>query len=579
MIEAVVGLGALRARWRARLYWAALAAGGFAWAMPAGAQVSPVVPTPAELAPRAPVTTDSRELPAVRTPPRRLAEPEQLELDVTGYTVADDAPVELRAALGRLTAPYVGPKKTYEDLVNAADDVTRFLNRELGLYLGYAYIPEQQPTDGRIRIEVLEGRLDQVILKWPSTPLPVSKEVIEGYLAALKPGAVLRVRDVERVVFLVNDLRGILARFDVQPGSQPGTASLVVTPREDSSKSAKLDVDVNGSRFLGKERLGGLWALNSPSGVGDALTVNGLASANGGLYFALAGYTRPVGSDGLKLGGSLSFIQYKLDATEFPLGVSGTAVNGTLYGLYPWVRARNLNVFMLGAYNHTDFTDRREVVGTTDRKQVDSLSVGATGDFRDDVLTGGVNSFEANLSGGQVKYPGTPPAGLDDAPNYRKLTLSFNRLQNVMTSRLLFYVAVRGQWAFDNLDTSEQFRLGGPDGIRAFSPGEGTGDSGWLATTELRLLPPEEWLGRIARESVVSLFFDTGRVTFRHDPSARPSGFVNTASFSGYGLAVSWVHGNDYALRLAIAKPRTGTPKADTLVRDPRLYAQFTKFF
>ncbi|OYU99669.1 MAG: hypothetical protein CFE45_12095, partial [Burkholderiales bacterium PBB5] len=68
-------------------------------------------------------------------------------------------------------------------------------------------------------------------------------------------------------------------------------------------------------------------------------------------------------------------------------------MNGTLYGLYPWVRARNLNVFMLGAYNHTDFTDRREVVGTTDRKQVDSLSVGATGDFRDDVLTGGDNSF------------------------------------------------------------------------------------------------------------------------------------------------------------------------------------------
>ena len=169
--------------------------------------------------------------------------------------------------------------------------------------------------------------------------------------------------------------------------------------------------------------------------------------------------------------------------------------------------------------------------------------------------------------------------GLTDDPSYRKVTLSFNRLQNVITSRLLFYAALRAQFAMNNLDTSEQFRLGGPDTLRAFAPGEGTGDSGYVISTELRLLPPEEWLGSLARETVVSLFYDVGHVTFRHRLPTDKAPPLNTAAFSGAGIAVSWARGNDYALRLSIAKPLSGTPKADTVARDPRLYAQFTKFF
>ena len=37
----------------------------------------------------------------------------------------------------------------------AAAAVTRYLQRDLGFYLGYAYLPEQKPEGGVIRIAVL----------------------------------------------------------------------------------------------------------------------------------------------------------------------------------------------------------------------------------------------------------------------------------------------------------------------------------------------------------------------------------------------------------------------------------------
>jgi hemolysin activation/secretion protein len=542
----------------------------------------PAVPQSSELAPRpiAPATDASALPPRAEAAAvaREIGKPQdEFTLDVKGYAVADDAPAVLRAALPRLTAAYVGPGRSYEDLVDAATEVTRFLQRDLGFYLGYAYIPEQVPKDGIVRIGVLEGRLDRVVLKW-SDDLPVRREVIEAHLKRLVPGSILRVRDVERVVFLINDLRGITARFDVTAGSVPGTATLVVTPKAEARYSGKVDADLNGSRFLGIERAGVLVSMNSPLGRGDALTATALGSLNGGIAFGLLGYTLPVGSDGLKLGASASVVRYKLDTDEFPLGLNGDAVSSSAYALYPWVRSRNLNLFLIGSLEHKQYTDRQDVSASRTRKNVDSLSLSAAGDFRDSVLTGAVNTYELSLAAGRVNYrEGLQPA--EDDTGYTKVSGGITRLQNIVSGRLLLYASLRGQWALDNLDTTEQFRLGGPDGVRAYSPGEGTGDSGALMTLELRVLPPPAVFGRLSREMVFGVFYDVGRVRLRNDPTRTVQADGNMASFSGVGLALSWVKPKAFALRASLARPLVGTPRSDPRVRDPRLYLQVSRAF
>lgn len=545
---------------------------------PADQRPGGLVPGTADLAPRVPLGTDARDLPARPAPPRELQKPSgELTLDVRGYRLSANAPPELLAALPTLLAPYTGAGRSYEDLVNATADVTRFLQRTAGWYLGYAYLPEQVPEGGIVQIQLLEGRLDRIDLQWPDS-LPVQRRVIEGYLAQLRPGDILRVRDVERVVFLINDLRGITARFDIVAGAQPGTASLRVTGQAESRWSGKADADVNGSRFLGTARLGALVAANSLAGLGDAFTASVLASTTGGLGFGLLSYAMPVGSNGWKLGTSLSAVRYKLDGAEFNgLDIHGDGLTLNAYALYPWVRSRNLNVFAVGSVDHKRYDD--STGGIARQRQVSSLSLGLTGDLRDDWFGGAVSTFEAHLAGGEVRYDGGRPGALDDAPRYSKLSVGLNRLQNLVDGRLLLYAALRGQWAFDNLDSGEQFRVGGPDGVRAFAPGEGTGDSGLVLSAELRLLPPEDWLGRLARETVFSLFIDHGEVRFRQDASAQQARFVNDASYSGAGVSVAWERPRTYTLRVSLAGRLAGEPRSDKRVRNPRLYAQFTYFF
>jgi len=571
--------GHAAARWLP-LVLAVLACGAAAQAVaPADSRPGGVLPTPAQLAPRVPTTTDPRELPPRPDPPRELAKPaDELTLDVRGYQLSDNAPPALVAALPALLAPYVGPKRRYEDLVNAAADVTRWLQREAGYYLGYAYLPEQQPGDGLVRIQVLEGRLDRIDLSGWSDQLPVPRAVVEAYLARLQPGEILRVEDVERVVFLLNDLRGLSVRFDVEQGARPGTASLRVTGRADPRWSGKADLDANGSRFLGRARLGGLLAGNSLLGRGDALTLNLLGSGSGGLGFALLGYNLPVGHDGLKLGTSLSYVRYRLTDERFRDGdYHGDATAASAYALYPWRRSRNLNLFVVATLDHKAQTDAQ--VGESVRRRITSLTLGLTGDLRDNLLGGAVSTFEAHLSGGEVRYDGLARSAVDDAPRFTRLSLAMNRLQNLVDGRLLLYAALRAQQAMDNLDSAEQFRVGGPDGVRAFAPGEGTGDSGLVATAELRLLPPEAWLGRLAREFVLSAFVDHGEVRFRHDASRQSARFVNRAHYTGAGLALAWERPGAYALRASLATRLAGQARSEADQGRLRVYAQFTRFF
>ena len=580
----------LRATWiSATLLLPALAAG------PAQAQLQPaqpaqaitppadqrpggLLPTPAQLAPRPPTTTDSADLPPQPTLPRELGKPlDDTTLDVRAYQVSANAPAALVAALPTLLAAYVGPQRSFEDLVNAAADVTRWLQRDAGYYLGYAYLPEQAPQDGVVRIQVLEGRLDgPPQLVWPDS-LPVQRAVVRAYLDRLQPGDILRVDVLERVVFLINDLRGITARFEVLQGSVPGTSRLLVTGQAESRWSAKADADVNGSRFLGTGRVSGLVAANSLLGRGDSLTVNALASTTGGLGFAQLGYTLPVGNDGIKLGGSVSAVQYRLDPVQFPLGIRGDALTATAYALYPWVRSRNLNLFVVGTLDHKQNTDR--TASTNTRRAITSLTLGLTGDLRDNLAGGAVSTFEANVATGQVQYPAGRPAALDDAAQYQRIGLGLNRLQNILDGRLLLYTALRAQLALANLDSGEQFRVGGPDGVRAFAPGEGTGDSGAVLSAELRLLPPEPWLGRLAREMVFSAFVDHGLVRFRHDTAQQNARFVNQAQFTGAGLALAWERPQVFAARISLAQHLAGQARSDTRPRSPRLYAQISTFF
>jgi hemolysin activation/secretion protein len=509
---------------------------------------------------------------APSAPLRELGKPEDdIKLDVTAYQV-DGLPDASAAQLAKITAPFTGKQRSYEDLVNATSAVTRYMQSELGYYVGFAYLPEQQSKDGVVHIAVLEGRLDEIQLNW-SDDLPVHRDVIERHLAALKPGSVLRVKDVERVVFLINDLHGVHTKFEIAEGREPGTASLLVTPTRDQRVSGRVELDSLGSRYTGMGRLSGVVTVASPTGHGDSLTVNALSSFTRGLAFGGVSYVSPVGASGLKLGAAVSKVRYQLDKDDFPNDLDGTVLATSGFALYPMVRSRNLNVFSLLSYENKRFDDRQ--AGLSLRKVSNDVQAGVVGDFRDNFLNGALNTYELSWLQGRMKFDDADTSTVNLKPSFGKATLGYSRLQNLISGRLQFYARYKGQIANTILDGTERLAVGGPQGVRAFAPGEASADTAHVATAELRFLPYESWFGRVANEMAFSVFYDWGHAKWGQGVIAEPT----STTLSGYGLGFIWARPSDFALRVNLAWRAQGESLADTNLHEPRANAVLTKKF
>ena len=181
-------------------------------------------------------------------------------------------------------------------------------------------------------IAVLLGRLGKVELNYDKAT-PVRRSLIEAHLARLETGTVLHTADIERVLFLINDLHGVRATSTIRPGSEPGSADLVVDVAPEPLISGQLQLDNLGSRYTGAMRTNGSLVVGSPLGLGDSLSFRGMYSEDSGINFGSASYVVPLGSNGWRVGASLSNLHYKLLAREeIPPG-NGSALDALAFAL------------------------------------------------------------------------------------------------------------------------------------------------------------------------------------------------------------------------------------------------------
>jgi hemolysin activation/secretion protein len=125
-------------------------------------------------------------------------------------------------------------------------------------------------------------------------------------------------------------------------------------------------------------------------------------------------------------------------------------------------------------------------------------------------------------------------------------------LQGLSSSNSL-YIAVNGQVANKNLDSSEQFFLGGPNSVRAYDVGAVGGASGVLGTAEFRQNLPLSLPG--AWQAIA--FLDSGALrVYQHafEPGS------NTASLSGAGVGLNWSTKSGWAASGGVAAPLGGRP-------------------
>jgi hemolysin activation/secretion protein len=540
-------------------------------APPAAGGVLQTVPTPSPQPARPPV------IETAPAQPRPIGDIEGLRIEIKSFRIQGLTLVsegEVRGALVR----YLGPGKTFQDLLDAAAAVKKLLAGK-GYFLADAVIPEQRIRDGIVVLQVFEGRLGKVKLD-VAEDVNIDRPFLAAFLEDLHEGDIIEVGAIERALFLLSDLKGIVIRSVFEPGEKLGTANLAIRVTRAAKADGSVSFDANGSIYTGVLRVGGGLDINSPLGIGDVLNVRLARSLEGNnLEYKRVSYLAPAGSYGTKVGGAVANMDYRLGTSIFEsLRASGSAKIDSLIAVHPLIRSRNANLLFSAQHDSRKFTDIQGATGRVTNKEAMVQSFGAAGDFRDGILGGGINVFNLSVTRGNLRFidPGLAAAdraGRNTGGSFQKANLSYSRLQAV-GQRQALYFAVSQQAAGKSLDSSEKLSLGGPNAIRAYPQGEASGDEGYFASLEMRFHVPTETL---PGNMVLTGFHDFG--WSRINKTTLPSDTIRARQLAGVGIGINWEDAGKWFLRGSISWPMTEAAQSEHVERDPRLFLTFNKNF
>jgi hemolysin activation/secretion protein len=479
-------------------------------------------------------------LPASTLP--ALLDEEAGEADVAGVRikvskfVIDDAKELPADQLEALLSDLVGQELTLSGLRKAAARITQTY-RERGYFLARAYLPAQDIADGVVHIAVLEGRYDGVEAR--GSPRLDQKHV-QGVLDAhqVSEGQSVMRLQLERSLILLEQRTGSPAQALLQPGATVGTSHMVLEAPSGPLFSGQLGADNFGNRYSGEGRATAQFSVNSPRGVGDRASVWLMRSSDSDAVFAA--YQTPVGYDGFTLGASFSRFNYKLCCEFEPLDETGYATVAGIQARYPLILTQR------AIMNAGLSLERKHLVDDSAAGQLDDKFANVAAFTLDGIAAGlrGQNRYQVSLVAGDLNLSDNPgyaaqdAATLDSAGHYLKLRGEFEHLHPFANGHQLD-IRLSGQTSNRNLDSSEDFILGGNAGIRAYPEGEAAGDEALL----LRL----DWIiplnfSQLPGALTARLFFDTGAIWINEDTRgglADPGG-PNHYGLSGAGFGFNW---------------------------------------
>ena len=420
----------------------------------------------------------------------------------------------------------------FNEVQQAVDKVTMYL-RGQGYAVATAFLPQQEISGGVIELRIVLGRLGAVQI---NNTAALADSQAQKAASVLKHGELLRTDRLETILNNLSDLAGITAVGILRAGQAHGTSDFVINIEADLPVETILYTDNYGNKYSGRYRYGFQTTINNPGKIGDKFFLGGMLS-NDNLHNYNLGYEMPVGSRGTKLGVSYSLMDYTLSGFYNILDAVGRAKTFSIYGTTPLVNTSSNYLAAVYGYDNRQLQDELRVFGIDTKKHSNALHAGIVGNVKGSASYTG---YSALYYAGHLTY--------DDASSYtegsyHKFNTDINhirRLGNVCNLHLNFH----GQLASKDLDGSEQFVLGGANGVRAYPQGEASGDSGYQATAELRYATPLPNL-------TLATYIDWGEVELGKS-------YGQHRNLAGWGIGLQYARSNDYYLRLDYARKLNG---------------------
>lgn len=162
-----------------------------------------------------------------------------------------------------IARPFMGQCVGLKEIRELMREITnRYV--EMGLVTTRVYIPQQDMSNGLLRLLVLEGKVGEISL---------SDEKAGVSLATAFPGLkgkVLNIRDIEQGLDQINRLGSNGATMELQPSEHPGLTNILIRNQPRHRVSGGLTLDNYGSPSTGDLRGTLNLSVDNPLGLNDA---------------------------------------------------------------------------------------------------------------------------------------------------------------------------------------------------------------------------------------------------------------------------------------------------------------------
>lgn len=469
--------------------------------------------------------------------PERSTEGQEIRFTVRGIDLdAPDLKVN-RNALAKILEPCLNKEITLADLNAAVDEVTRYC-RTHGYPAAAAYLPVQDSADGVVKVAVIPGRYDEVIIENHSR---LQDDVARGLLNGLKKGSVIETTALETALYGISALTGTKAVGVLSPGSTFGSSNLTVRIEEGKIESTVLYVENYGNTSSGRYRYGVQENLYDVDRRGGKVSVGGMLS-NHNMHNYYINYETLVGRGGATLGLGFSRMDYQLGRAAANLGANGIANTISLFGSVPIYHLSNREMKVTYGFDYRMMKDDFDKISIMNReKNSQSVHVGIAGSERQ---LGAALTYDATVTAGKVNLTSHSLWGkiIDEVSDAKgTFTKAVANLTGVQAIGHVTDITLKlqGQVARGTLDSSEQMYLGGANGVRAYPQGEASGENGFLGSLEVRYHTPLPGLS-------LSTYFDTGHMM---DKASHTS-----TTLKGWGVGVNYTQPNDWFARFDYAR-------------------------
>ncbi|KQX20782.1 MULTISPECIES: ShlB/FhaC/HecB family hemolysin secretion/activation protein [unclassified Sphingomonas] len=440
------------------------------------------------------------------------------------------------AEAARAAEAFIGKPATRSTLQDVAAAISSgYAKADVALYS--VLIPNQDISDGILRVVLIEGAVERVIVTDKSTGR--ARRLIAAIAARLTGEAPLRKSTLQRYVSLIQDVPGTKTDIDIVAGSGRGLVRVVLTVTDRKNLfSAGFD-NRAGATYRGGEFTAKASLYHLLRG-GDQTDVALGASANFKNYrYASLTHSTAIGQDGGRLALSLGYLTTRPRNSP----ITGNAeIAGITYS-YPLIRdyRRNLTASVGVDGLNSDNAAFGQLIAS-ERTRAVRVALGYVEALPKRTLTGGVT-----LSQG-FDALGARVTALLAETKFRKVNARAS-IDQAVGKRIVARLRVNGQYSRDRLPAAERFAVGGDDYGRAFEVAVLSADRGVAGLFELAVKPL--MTSKTFGNTEVYGFVDAAKLRIL-DRGPFPGGTFDLASAGG-GVRLSYT--TKAALFLEAAKP------------------------